>query len=51
MILIATTIRNADRIAVINNGIIAETGTHNELIKTGGIYYGLYKKQMRGEHN
>ena len=33
-----STIRNADMILVIENGRIAESGTHSELIKLGGSY-------------
>lgn len=32
------TIRNADKILVVNDGQIAECGTHEELIARGGIY-------------
>ncbi len=37
-----TTIKNADRIFVITKEGIAEEGTHEELLKKGGIYSGLY---------
>ena len=38
-----TTIKNADRIIVLTEDGIAETGTHNELLEKGGIYSDLYK--------
>lgn len=34
-----------DKILVIDNGVVAEIGTHNDLIKLKGIYYNLYKIQ------
>ena len=40
-----STIRHADRIAVINNGVIKEMGTHDELIALGGEYATLVKAQ------
>ncbi len=40
-----STIRSADRIVTIADGVIAECGTHQELIETGGIYAELYKTQ------
>ncbi len=41
-----STLRNADRIAVIDDHKIAELGTHNELLKRKGIYYGLVMAQL-----
>ena len=40
-----STIRNADTILVMDNGQIAESGTHDELIANGGIYRGLWAVQ------
>ena len=40
-----STIRNADRIISIADGIITESGSHAELVNTGGIYSQLYKTQ------
>jgi len=41
-----STLKNADRIAVIDKHGIAELGTHNELLKLKGIYYGLVMAQL-----
>ena len=40
-----STIRSANRIVSIADGIITECGTHEELLKTEGIYAALYKTQ------
>ena len=42
-----STIRRADRILVIEDGHIAEMGTHAELLRAQGHYYRLYTKQFR----
>ena len=42
-----STIKQADQILVIENGRIAEQGTHDELIKAEGRYYQLYTYQAR----
>jgi ATP-binding cassette subfamily B multidrug efflux pump len=36
------TIRNADRILVLQNGVLIEQGSHDQLIKLGGLYARLY---------
>ena len=41
-----STVRNADRIIVIEQGHIAEMGTHEELTVKKGIYYRLVKNQL-----
>ncbi len=41
-----STLRCADRIAVINDHRIEELGSHNELLKKKGIYYGLVMAQL-----
>uniref|UniRef100_A0A0K0FAK5 ABC-type xenobiotic transporter n=1 Tax=Strongyloides venezuelensis TaxID=75913 RepID=A0A0K0FAK5_STRVS len=40
-----TTVQNCDCIAVVNNGVIVEKGTHQELINKRGIYYDLSERQ------
>ncbi|MHA6481869.1 ABC transporter ATP-binding protein [Paenibacillus sp. strain BS8-2] len=42
-----STVRNADRIYVIQDGIIAEAGTHDELLAARGPYRTLCDKEMR----
>ncbi len=44
-----STIRRANRILVIEDGRIAEMGTHAELLKERGHYYRLYTQQFRQE--
>ncbi len=44
-----STVRNADRILVIENGGISEMGTHAELLRKRGHYYQLYTRQFRRE--
>jgi ATP-binding cassette, subfamily B, bacterial len=42
-----STIRRANRILVVENGRIAEQGTHTELLRERGHYYRLYTQQFR----
>ena len=44
-----STVRNADRIAVLHDGEIVEHGTHDELIERNGYYTELYNKQLLEE--
>ena len=44
-----STIKRADRILVIEDGRIAEMGTHAELLRSDGHYYRLYTQQFRHE--
>ncbi|MGL5033657.1 MAG: ABC transporter ATP-binding protein, partial [Microcystaceae cyanobacterium] len=43
-----STIQKADKIVVMDNGEIVESGTHIELINLQGMYYSLYKAQNLG---
>ena len=40
-----STVRLADRIFVLDDGELAEMGTHDELIKSNGLYFQMYRKQ------
>jgi len=40
-----STVKNADKIFVLKKGELAETGTHDELLRLGGVYKGLYEAQ------
>ncbi len=40
-----STLRNATRLVVLDKGKVAEVGTHEELVKKGGIYYSLVMAQ------
>jgi len=44
-----STVRNADRIAVLHDGRIVELGTHDELLALNGYYSDLYNKQLLEE--
>ena len=42
-----STIKNADKIIVLNNGEVAEIGPHSTLMSGGGLYYNLYNAQKQ----
>ena len=42
-----STILKADRILVVKDGVIAEQGTHEDLLAKGGVYRELYETQFR----
>jgi len=44
-----STVRNADQIAVLHDGRIVESGTHDELLTLNGYYSDLYNKQLLEE--
>jgi len=41
-----STVQGASKIVVLDEGSIAEVGTHEELLRTGSVYPGLYRKQF-----
>ncbi|MEG0306517.1 MAG: ATP-binding cassette domain-containing protein [Clostridium sp.] len=42
-----SSIKDADQIIVLDNGKIKEEGTHEKLIKKGGVYYEIYQEQCK----
>jgi ATP-binding cassette subfamily B protein len=44
-----STLQEADQIIVLENGEIAERGTHQELVVKDGLYAGIYRKQLLEE--
>ncbi|MBQ8319666.1 MAG: ABC transporter ATP-binding protein [Clostridia bacterium] len=42
-----STVKNADEILVVGEGVITERGTHEELIENGGLYAELYRYQFK----
>ncbi len=42
-----STVKNADEILVLTNGVITERGTHDKLVREGGLYAELYRYQFR----
>lgn len=43
-----STVRRADRIVVLDKGVIVEEGSHAQLMKQEGLYYDLFTKQAEG---
>lgn len=41
-------VKNADRIVVMDNGRLADVGSHSKLIKTSEIYKDIYESQLKG---
>ena len=46
-----STIKNADKILVLDNGSVIEQGTHHELLKLAGAYAEMYQNQLLEEEN
>ena len=46
-----STIREADRIAVLQGGVIVETGTFDELIRSKGTFHRLVEQQLTHSYN
>jgi ATP-binding cassette, subfamily B, multidrug efflux pump len=46
-----SSVKNADEIVVMDEGRVAEQGTHNQLLNKGGIYADLYTRQLLEEQN
>jgi len=44
-----TSVMHADMILVIENGQIVERGTHDQLVRQNGVYYGIYREQMEDQ--
>lgn len=44
-----STVRNADKIVVLEDGKMVEFGTHNELLNAKGAYYKMHEKQLMEE--
>ena len=44
-----STVRDADRILLVKDGVVAEQGSHAELMRLGGAYRGLVELQFKGQ--
>ena len=42
-----SSVKNADKILVLDNGEVVQQGKHFELIKRDGLYKELFKKQLK----
>lgn len=46
-----STVMNADKIVVLDSGVVAEQGTHEQLLESGGIYAQLVQRQLAKQKN
>jgi ATP-binding cassette subfamily B multidrug efflux pump len=46
-----SSVKNADNIIVLENGVVAEQGSHQQLLSSNGIYADLYQRQLLEEQN
>jgi ATP-binding cassette subfamily B protein len=44
-----STVKDADEILVLDEGRVAERGTHRELLELGGLYASMYRRQLLEE--
>ena len=42
-----STVRNSDKIIVMDNGVIVDSGSHKKLIKNSSLYKTLYETQLK----
>jgi ABC-type glutathione transport system ATPase component len=42
-------VKDADEILVLDDGTIAERGTHRDLLERGGLYAAMYRRQLLEE--
>lgn len=43
-----STVKSADIVAVVSDGQIVESGTHEELLSKNGVYTALVRRQLQG---